>query len=109
MLEKLLTHMEDGAPARTLALSEEEKEWVRGFSLLSMKPMIYAANVEEDALAGVEDNALVAQVRQAAQQEGAEVVVVSAKVEEELSQLEMCIRDRLWASTMTGMPGKISM
>ena len=88
VLEKLLTHMEDGAPARTLALSEEEKEWVRGFSLLSMKPMIYAANVEEDALAGVEDNALVAQVRQAAQQEGAEVVVVSAKVEEELSQLE---------------------
>ena len=83
VLEKLLKHMEDGAPARTLELSEEEKELVRGFSLLSMKPMIYAANVEEDALSGVENNALVAQVRQAAQKEGAEVVVVSAKVEEE--------------------------
>ena len=68
--------------------TEEEKELVRGFSLLSMKPMIYAANVEEDALSGVENNALVAQVRQAAQKEGAEVVVVSAKVEEELAQLE---------------------
>lgn len=88
VLEKLLKHMEDGAPARTLELSEEEKELVRGFSLLSMKPMIYAANVEEDALSGVENNALVAQVRQAAQKEGAEVVVVSAKVEEELAQLE---------------------
>ena len=88
VLERLLKHMEDGAPARTLELSEEEKELVRGFSLLSMKPMIYAANVEEDALSGVENNALVAQVRQAAQKEGAEVVVVSAKVEEELAQLE---------------------
>ena len=64
VLEKLLKHMEDGAPARTLELSEEEKELVRGFSLLSMKPMIYAANVEEDALSGVENNALVAQVRE---------------------------------------------
>lgn len=88
VLEKLLKHMEDGAPARTLELSEEEKELVRGFSLLSMKPMIYAANVEEDALAGVENNALVAQVQKAAEKEGAEVVVVSAKVEEELAQLE---------------------
>ena len=88
VLERLLKHMEDGAPARTLELSEEEKELVRGFSLLSMKPMIYAANVEEDALSGVENNALVAQVRQAAQKEGAEIVVVSAKVEEELAQLE---------------------
>ena len=40
VLERLLKHMEDGAPARTLELSEEEKELVRGFSLLSMKPMM---------------------------------------------------------------------
>lgn len=88
VLQKLLDHMQDGAPARTLDLTEEEKEIVRGFSLLTQKPIIYAANVEEDALQDVENNALVEQVKQAAAKEGAEVVVVSAKVEEELSQLE---------------------
>lgn len=86
--EKLIAHMHDGAPARTCALTQEELELARGFSLLTLKPIIYACNVSEDDLAqGAGQNPFVKKMRQAAQEEDAQAIVVSAKVEEELAAL----------------------
>lgn len=87
--EKLLSHMESGKPARSCDLSAEEKALAQGFFLLSYKPMIYACNVSERDLAnGSQNNPHVKAMREAAHSEGAQVVVVSARVEEELSSLD---------------------
>jgi len=89
VVEKLLAHMEAGKPARSLELSAEEKFLAKGFFLLSYKPMIYACNVsEQDLASGAMSNPHVKAMFEAAQQEGAQAVVVSARVEEELSSLD---------------------
>ena len=68
-------------------LDEEESAFVKSLDLLSYKPVIYAANVsEEDAAA--DDNEYVAKVRELADKEGSQVVVISAQVEAELSELD---------------------
>ncbi|MFN4280334.1 redox-regulated ATPase YchF [Thermosynechococcus sp.] len=84
-LEKLLGVLNEGRPTRLCSLTEEEKAAIRSLGLLTRKPVIYAANVaEEDLVAG---NQWTAAVQEIAQQEGAEVVVVSAQVEAELAEL----------------------
>ena len=89
LCEKLLAHLEKGEPARSLPLGAQEKEQMGDFFLLTGKPVIYACNVsEEDLGSGGEDNAFVAAVRGAAQAEGAQAVVVSARVEAELCALD---------------------
>jgi GTP-binding protein YchF len=84
-LEKLLTVLNEGKQARSVELTEDEELVVKPLGLLTRKPIIYAANVSEDDLAG--GNAWVEQVRQLAIQENAQVVVVSAQVESELIEL----------------------
>ncbi|MGI6199892.1 MAG: redox-regulated ATPase YchF [Christensenellales bacterium] len=86
LMEKLYPALEQGTPARAVPLDEEERKLMKGLFLLSSKPVIYAANIAEDDLGG-EEPALVAPVRAAAEREGAEVLVISAKVEEEIAQL----------------------
>jgi GTP-binding protein YchF len=85
VLEKLLGILNEGQPARQMALSPEDAALVDPLELLTRKPIIFAANVSEDDLAT--GNAYVEQVRQRAAQEGAQVVVVSAQVEAELVEL----------------------
>lgn len=85
ILEKLRENLDEGKPARQVALSEEEGLLIVPLGLLTLKPVIYAANVSEDDLAT--GNAWVEQVRQLAADEGAKVVVVSAQVEAELVEL----------------------
>lgn len=85
VLEKLLGVLNEGQPARQVALSPEDAALVDPLELLTRKPIIFAANVSEDELAM--GNAYVEQVRQRAAQEGAQVVVVSAQVEAELVEL----------------------
>ncbi len=81
--------LEAGKPARSLAYTEEEEAVVRELSLLTMKPVLYAANVAEDDFAkGVENNPYVRVVEEIAAAEGAEVLPISAKIEEEISGLE---------------------
>lgn len=88
LCEKLIAHMQDGVPARTCLLTEEEREIARGFSLLTLKPIIYACNVSEEDLAqGADQNPFVQRMREAAKEEDAQAIVVSAKVEEELAAL----------------------
>ncbi len=92
MIEKLKAHMEDGNMARTFEIpetDEDELEWFKGYNLLTAKPMIYAANVAEDDMADDgASNPHVASVREYAKNEGSEVFVVCAEMEQELSELD---------------------
>lgn len=85
VLEKIILCLNDGKPARQMGLTEEELELIKTLGLLTLKPIIYAANVSEDDLASGND--WVKQVQQLATQENAKVVTVSAQVESELVEL----------------------
>ncbi|AKX49681.1 GTP-binding protein [Thiopseudomonas alkaliphila] len=87
LLEQLQAHFTDGKPARSLIkdLSDEEKRIVRGFHLLTSKPVMYIANVAED---GFENNRHLDTVRAIAEAEGAVVVPVCNKIEAEIAELE---------------------
>lgn len=87
VLDKLQPVLEQGKSARTVALTEEERAVARDFFLLTMKPTIYAANVDETTLADPESNAHVATVQQIAAAEAAECVVICAHLEAELVSL----------------------
>ena len=102
VLQKLRAALDDGKPARSVALSDEERVLVRELFLLTMKPVLYIANVLED---GFENNPHLDAVRERAQQEGAEVVPVSAAIEEEFSQLDDADRDEFLASIGLEEPG----
>ena len=81
--------LENGKSARSVELSEEEKEMSKDLSLLTMKPIIYAANVaEDDFVNGIENNPYVKAVEEIAARDNAEVLPISARIEEEISQLE---------------------
>jgi GTP-binding protein YchF len=84
-LEKVVPALSDGKPARTVPLTEDEAFSIKSLGLLTLKPVIYAANVSEDDLAS--GNAYVEQVRAIAAAEKAQVVVISAQVESELIEL----------------------
>ena len=85
ILEKLVTVLNAGKPARQYTFTDEEAELVKGLELLTNKPIIYAANVSEDDLGT--GNSYVEQVREIAAAENAKVVIVSAQVESELVEL----------------------
>ncbi len=87
LLNKINAFLEEGKSARAMDLTEDEAEFVKSLDLLSYKPIIYAANVSEDD-AAAEDNEYIAQVREFAATEDAEVIVVCAKIESELAEME---------------------
>jgi len=82
---KLLDHMNAGRLARSCALTEDEREVVHGWFLLTDKPILYAANISEDEIG--DDNEKVKIVEEIAARENARVMVISARVEEEIAQL----------------------
>lgn len=89
LLEKLKTVLEAGQLARTLTVDAEEKFLLDSFNLLTAKPTIYAANVqEEDLVDSNQDNPYVKQVKALAAEEGSEAFVICAKIEEEISSLD---------------------
>ena len=89
LIQRTIKALEEGKSVRTLDLSPEENEIVKSFNLLSSKPVIYAANVSENDLAdGGSSNPYVAKVKEFASTENAEVVVVSAQIEAEISLLD---------------------
>ena len=88
LVKRIYELLSEGRRAREIDdLSDEEAAFVKSLDLLTYKPVIYAANVSEDDAAG-EDNEYVKAVREYAEAEGSEVVVISAKVESELAELE---------------------
>lgn len=90
VLQPLLAHLSDGNPARTFQSSDPDlfKKACRETGLLTAKPAIYVANVAEEDLPDGAGNPYLAQLRVKAAQESSEVVVVSAKIEAELSELD---------------------
>lgn len=86
VLEKCKLHLEEIKLLRTLKLTDDEQELVKVYQFLTNKPMMYAANVGENDLAT--GNAYVELVRKYAEECGAEVIIVSAQVESELSEME---------------------
>lgn len=88
-MEKLYAHLESGKPARTLEMSEDEQEMLKQYFLLTSKPVLYACNIsEDDLISGNVENQYVQKVKEYAKNEGSEVVVICAKLEEEISTLE---------------------
>jgi GTP-binding protein YchF len=85
VLQKVQAVLNEGKPARSAGLDEEEKALLRDLFLLTLKPLMYIANVRED---GFTNNPFLEKVRERAAQEGAEVVPVCAAIEEELAQLD---------------------
>lgn len=96
VLQKLHAGLSEGQPGRALGLDEEERVLVRDLFLLTLKPVMYVANVLED---GFENNPHLEAVRARAATEGAEVVPVSAAIEEELAQLDDADRDTFWPTS----------
>ena len=102
VLARVREGLDAGRPARALGLSEDDRAAVRDLFLLTLKPVMYVANVLED---GFSDNPHLDAVRARAVGEGAEVVPVSAAIEEELSQLDDADRDDFLASMGLDEPG----
>ena len=92
LMEKLLPHLDAGKPALTTNLNDDERKLLREFFLLSSKRTIFACNVNEEelaeAVANPDSHPLVSKVRSyAAESHGAEIIVISARIEEELVEL----------------------
>ncbi len=102
VLQKLSAGLNEGKSARSLGLDEEEKALVRDLFLLTLKPLMYIANVADD---GFENNPLLDAVRERAVTEGAEVVPVCAAIEEEMAQLEDADRDEFLKDMGLDEPG----
>jgi hypothetical protein len=101
-LERLGAHLGEGLPVRTFPREERERAMLRSLHLLSAKPVLYVANVDEG---GFEDNPLLDAVRERAAAEGAEVVAVCAALEGELATLDEADRAELLAEMGLTEPG----
>ena len=89
ILKRILSALESEKPVRSLEFNEEEKKYVDGLFLITSKPVIYAANIaESDVSKEVEDIPLAKKVYDYALKDGSETMVISAKTEEEISELE---------------------
>ncbi len=89
LLENVKKLLEEGKPARAYDYTDDEKIIMREVSLLTMKPVLYIANVSEDDFSnGIEENKYVKEVEEFAKNEGSGVIAISARIEEEISQLD---------------------
>ncbi len=88
ILLELKKAFDEGKPARALSFTDEQMKIVSSMHLLTTKPVLYVANVSEDDVASASDNQYVKQVRDFAAGENAEVIVVCAKIESELAELD---------------------
>ncbi len=87
--ERVKETLEAGLPARSLEFDDEDAKYMKDVALLTLKPLIYAANVSEDDMTGgIENNKFYATLTKIAKKENSEVLPVSAKIEEEISQLD---------------------
>ncbi|MFI8613459.1 redox-regulated ATPase YchF [Staphylococcus capitis] len=87
ILTRIKEALEDGKPVRSIDFNEHDQKWVNQAQLLTSKKMLYIANVGEDEI-GDEDNDKVKAIREYAEKEDSEVIVISAKIEEEIATLD---------------------
>ncbi len=89
LLKKILTCLESEKPVRSLEFNEEEKKYVDGLFLITSKPVIYAANISENDIAkDISEIPFAKKVQDYAVSDGSETLIISAKTEEEISELE---------------------
>ena len=88
VMRRLKAALEADRPARSVELNEDEQKIANQLHLLTAKPVLYVANVGEDDILDIENNEYVQQVKKHAEEENAEVIVVSAKIEEEIAELD---------------------
>ena len=88
VLEKIKKVLEEGKSARTIELSDEEKDLIKETYLLTMKPILYIANISESDIENPKSNELVKQVEEYAKAEKAQVIPLCIKIEEELASLD---------------------
>ncbi len=87
LLTKVKEVLEEGESARTLTFDEEEEHIVKDFNLLSNKPILYVANISEEDMISNPENEYVKKVQEYASKEHSEVVIISAQIEAEVSEL----------------------
>ena len=85
LLEHIMAHLDTGQPIRSMELSEEECTSIKELYLLTQKPTIYIANVEEDAM---ENNSWIPELKELADKENADVIPVCAAIESEIAELD---------------------
>lgn len=85
LIEKILPHLNEAKPLRAFSLTDDEKKQLKELSLLTLKPTMYIANVDED---GFENNPFLDQVKAIAAEESAVVVPICNKLEAEIAELE---------------------
>lgn len=86
--ERIKEHLEKGLPVRSMSFSEEEEEYVKQLFLLTSKPVLYCANVDEETISDPDSNPHLKTIREIAESEKAEMVVICARLEEEIAQLD---------------------
>ncbi len=87
VFEGLLAHLNEGRSARSYDCSEDDMELISTCDLLSLKPIIYAANMDEAGMTALADNAYYNAVKKIADAEGAQVLPICAKIEQEIGEL----------------------
>jgi GTP-binding protein YchF len=102
VLEKLHAHIDQGNPARSLGLNADEQALTQELQLLTGKPMLYIANVEET---GLESNQWLARLNQLAATEGSSVIPVCAAIEAEIAELDPAERTEFLAGLGLAEPG----
>ncbi len=103
--DKLKAALEAGRPARSVPLNDEERPRARELFLLTAKPVLYVANVDEAQLGRLDSDPLVAKVRRLAESEGARMVAICSKVEAEIQQLPQAERSEFLATVGLSEPG----
>lgn len=89
LMERIKKHLEENKPVRTLEVTDDEDEFIKGLFLITSKPVLYACNIsEDDLMSGNIENDLVKKVQEHAASENSQVIVVCARLEEELSTLD---------------------
>lgn len=87
LYESIKAHLESGKPARSMTFDSEQQQIIDQLFLITLKPVLYAGNVSENDLSSLEANKFLAELKEIAAGEGSEVIVICAKVEEEIAQL----------------------
>ncbi|NGX34116.1 MAG: Ribosome-binding ATPase YchF [Candidatus Anoxychlamydiales bacterium] len=88
LIDKILDHLNQNLSLRLISFTEEEKEILKSWAFLTLKKVIYVANVKEEELTSLEENENLKKVKEFAKKENSSVIAISAKIEEEIAALE---------------------
>lgn len=85
LLERVMAHLDQGLPVRSMKMNEDELEFLKVYQLLTLKPTLYIANVEED---GMDNNPWLVKLNELAAKENSQVIPVCAAIESEIAELD---------------------